>query len=224
MPWGSCLVWIVQVPHGKVQCMNILGLWIVTVVCCRQTILELLLKMWYLLLKRWQVQYSWVHLPTNLLTKMCNHCTTNYFSNHDSRHTGNSGITSQHPAAPSLIATMCFCILMSQANWLKNLIYWFQLNQQFSKVIWMKDSLKNMMRDLRKIVIKADGKVTVTALTFQWWGSNYIEGWFFFKCSIPFLLTFNWWKTNVNFDLLLAHDFQNNLNRLLAIFVWRRQK
>ena len=41
-----------------------------------------------------------------------------------------------------------------------------------------------MVGGLWKIVREAvisDGKVTVTALTFQWWGPNYIEGPFFFS-------------------------------------------
>ena len=44
-----------------------------------------------------------------------------------------------------------------------------------------------MVGGLWKIVREAvisDGKVTVTALTFQWWGSNYIEG--------PLFLSFTW--------------------------------
>ena len=82
---------------------------------------------------------------------------------------------------------------MSQANWLKKFnllisvqstVQQSQLNEEFPKEY---DDFR--VTDLRKMVIKAvmsDGKVTLIALTFHWWGSNYVEGW----VSLNFLFVF----------------------------------
>ena len=160
---------------------------------------------------------------------MWNHCTTQYFSNHDSNHTANSGIISQHPSAPSLREhnNVFAVLLMSQANWLKKFnllisaqstVQQSQLNEEFA-IEYDDFKVTALWKFVRKAVM-SDGKVTVTALTFQWWGPNYnYWGLSFFKFSIPFFLSFTRWKTNVNFDLFLAHGFQNNSKRLLTLFV-----
>ena len=125
---------------------------------------------------------------------MWNHCTTQYFSNHDSRHTANSGIISQHPSAPSLSDrnNVFAVLLMSQANWLKkfNLLIsaqsTVQLDEEFA--IEYDDFKVTALRKLVREAVMSDGKVTVITLTFHWLGSNYryIEGW----VSLNFLFLF----------------------------------
>ena len=157
---------------------------------------------------------------------MGNHCTTQHFINHDSRNTANSGIISEHPSAPSL--SVFVVLLMSQANWLKkfNLLISAQSTVQQSQLneelIIPHDEF--MVTGLKKLVRTAKmryGKVRVIALTLQWWGSNYIEGWVSLNFQCLLFLSFTWWKTNVNFDLFLAHGFQNSSERPLTLFVWK---
>ena len=59
-----------------------------------------------------------------------------------------------------------------------------QLNEEFT--IKYDDFKVNALWKLVREAVISDGKVIVTALTFQWWGSNYIEG----LVSLDFLFLF----------------------------------
>ena len=101
---------------------------------------------------------------------MWNHSAIQYFSNHDSRHTANSGIISQHPSAPTLSDcnnVFVVTVLMSQANWLKKFnllisaqstVQQSQLNEEFA-IEYEEFRVEGLTKLLTEAVM-SDGKVT----------------------------------------------------------------